>query len=377
MKNNKGITLTSLVIYIAVIFVVLAALMRITIHFRNNMVEVAEVGFETEFNKINLYMLDESKKTGNTIIKISEEGKRIRFESGNKYFYNEEEQIIYLNDKIKICENVEMCLFEQRKAENGKNTLVLTIKIGEDERIAKYVMGEYKNTTLLPKEYQEVEYIESTGKQYIDTNFIPSGKELRIITSFEYVRDHNRLSLFGNNSSVPYYLTVYGSVPLFYVGSSSAISCGKQTALNTKYILDVEVKDGVITAKWDGEESTATYTGNLNTQNEYYIFGSNANGSLAESDSGYRLFSFKIYDDDTLVRDYIPCYRKSDNVIGLYDLVNNEFYENAGTEVFLKGDDKNTIVASEKEDFINEEDYTFNMETKIPLLPAEYQQDVD
>ena len=39
MKNNKGITLTSLVIYIAIIFVVIAALTRVTTYFSNNMKE--------------------------------------------------------------------------------------------------------------------------------------------------------------------------------------------------------------------------------------------------------------------------------------------------------------------------------------------------
>ena len=43
------------------------------------------------------------------------------------------------------------------------------------------------------------------------------------------------------------------------------------------------------------------------------------------------------YDGDTLIRNYIPCYRKSDNEIGLYDIVNNVFYTNQGTGVFLKG----------------------------------------
>lgn len=39
------------------------------------------------------------------------------------------------------------------------------------------------------------------------------------------------------------------------------------------------------------------------------------------------------------MRNFIPCYRRSDNVIGLYDLVENKFYTNAGTGNFLKGPD--------------------------------------
>lgn len=193
MKNNKGITLTSLVIYIAVIFVVIAVLMRVTTYFSNNMQDAADVFFETEFQKINIYLLEDSKKTDNEILEITEEGKQITFKKGNKYTFNAEEKIIYLNDKIKVCEGVENCLFEEKTADNGKSILSLTIKIKGVEKTVNYVIKEitvivgsekqdYINeedyifnmhsnppTKTLPAEYQKVEYIESTGEQYIDT----------------------------------------------------------------------------------------------------------------------------------------------------------------------------------------------------------------
>ena len=37
----------------------------------------------------------------------------------------------------------------------------------------------------------------------------------------------------------------------------------------------------------------------------------------------------------------VPCYRKSDNVIGAYDTVTDTFYTNAGTGTFTKGNDVN------------------------------------
>ena len=43
-------------------------------------------------------------------------------------------------------------------------------------------------------------------------------------------------------------------------------------------------------------------------------------------------------------RHFIPCYRKSDNVIGLYDLVEGTFYTNSGTGTFTKGSDVNNIL---------------------------------
>lgn len=54
-----------------------------------------------------------------------------------------------------------------------------------------------------------------------------------------------------------------------------------------------------------------------------------------------KLYSFKIYDNGTLIRDFIPCYRVADNEVGLYDIVNNQFYTNQGTGSFTKGPDVN------------------------------------
>ena len=44
------------------------------------------------------------------------------------------------------------------------------------------------------------------------------------------------------------------------------------------------------------------------------------------------------YEGEPLL-ELIPCYRKSDNVIGLYDMVGGTFYVNNGTGTFTKGDD--------------------------------------
>lgn len=52
-----------------------------------------------------------------------------------------------------------------------------------------------------------------------------------------------------------------------------------------------------------------------------------------------RIYYVKIWDDTTLIRNYIPCYRKLDNVIGMYDIVNNVFYTNQGTGEFIAGGD--------------------------------------
>lgn len=50
----------------------------------------------------------------------------------------------------------------------------------------------------------------------------------------------------------------------------------------------------------------------------------------------------QIFDkNNVLIRNMIPCYRKSDGEIGMYDTINNIFYTNFGTGSFLKGNDVN------------------------------------
>ena len=56
-----------------------------------------------------------------------------------------------------------------------------------------------------------------------------------------------------------------------------------------------------------------------------------------------KMWYFQIYDNWVLVRDLVPCYRKSDSVIGLYDLVNNQFYTNSWTGTFTKWADVTAI----------------------------------
>ena len=47
----------------------------------------------------------------------------------------------------------------------------------------------------------------------------------------------------------------------------------------------------------------------------------------------------KIWENNELKYEFIPCYRKADNVAGLYDLVNGVFYTNAGSGTFAVGSD--------------------------------------
>ena len=73
-----------------------------------------------------------------------------------------------------------------------------------------------------------------------------------------------------------------------------------------------------------------------------------------------KLYSCQIYDNGTLIRDYVPA-KNSGEVVGLYDLVNDTFYQNAGTGVFAAGPE----VISDPESSQNLDPYTW-YEEDIP-----------
>ena len=75
-------------------------------------------------------------------------------------------------------------------------------------------------------------------------------------------------------------------------------------------------------------DSSFTATGNL------YLFSVNGGGTY--DNATMKLYSCQIYDNDTLVRDYVPC-QKPDGTVGLWDDVNSVFYGNAGTGTFTAG----------------------------------------
>lgn len=61
------------------------------------------------------------------------------------------------------------------------------------------------------------------------------------------------------------------------------------------------------------------------------------------SDYGYlkgKIYNLKLYDNGTLVRNFIPS-RNSSGVLGMYDIVNNKFYTNLGTGTFVGGAETN------------------------------------
>ena len=184
------------------------------------------------------------------------------------------------------------------------------------------------------KNYVQVEYIESSGTQYIDTGFSPNANtvwELRFRAILE-----SAVPYYGSFVSGQRFRIDYNSVGLSskYVNFPSQ---NGQPSLGQDYTVIWNSKDLWISI--NGGKTlldTTAFTNDINI----YLFAENHNSAGTNLSKGTSRFYYsKLYQNDVLVRDYIPCYRKSDGEIGVYDFVTNTFFPNAGTGTFVKGND--------------------------------------
>ena len=181
----------------------------------------------------------------------------------------------------------------------------------------------------LPSRYKRLEYIQSSGTQQIDTGFKPNNNT-KITADAEYISsDGTYPALFGarNGGSQQFWLFWGGSAFISRYNTSditvaATLTDRHQFTLN-KNVLSIDGSSAT--------GATATFQSNYNA----YLFSVNASGSTSYCCKA-RLYSCQIYDNGTLIRDYIPC-KTTAGEIGLWDDVNSVFYGNAGTGTFTAG----------------------------------------
>lgn len=196
-----------------------------------------------------------------------------------------------------------------------------------------------------PHEYQEVEYIESTGTQYVDTGFIPN-QDTRVTMSGYLMPKESQVLAFPNFFGSRSNGTNDFAVGMRKRDSGIFFRYGAQQIDNVDGLLggalDGDFEIDCDKHKWSmsfARGHHGSYTFNyvvFNTGKNAYLFGGN-NGT----DNAFivmRLYTCKIYNNYTLVRDFIPCYIKKTKEVGLWDKVSQKFFKNSGTGSFLHGD---------------------------------------
>lgn len=202
----------------------------------------------------------------------------------------------------------------------------------------------------LPAEYQEVEYIESTGKEYIETGCsLNETSVVEIEASLKKSVPKAAGALFGSRINIQY-----------STGQQNALWWHNEEDENTAKLVGLvgesvyrttddtvqfgmfrKIRFGCDSLSIDGIKkftfSKALYSNGINA----VLFGLKTKNYCDTKRFNGKIKYCRITTDDVLVRNFIPCYRKSDNIAGMYDTVNGVFYTNASTTgSFLKGADK-------------------------------------
>ena len=222
------------------------------------------------------------------------------------------------------------------RAKNGE-TALYTLDEMPQKIAAIETGGGGSGSSILPSGYKEVEFLQTDGSQYIITDYYPTGYTqiianlyVRVNNKYVYgVRDTNDTASFtfmiGSSANCRYgSLTVYSCNDTYiyiYHGYNSTNSNAGLVAYNNT--------NGTNALNSD-YSSTQDFTSTL----PLYIFNCNQNGAATSSGSSGNLYRLTIKENGVIVRDFIPCYRISDSKPGLYDIVNKQFYTNAGSGEF-------------------------------------------
>lgn len=216
----------------------------------------------------------------------------------------------------------------------------------------------FKDKTLaprLPEWLQEVEYLESTGTQWIDT-----GLKWNDITKVEFIERFTSTSgYWGDNTS-------YGTNMLFYAGNIGYIN-------NYKFLFDKEInhlykivfccEGGNGYVEIDGDVVGTTANGRVvpSYDSPFLIFAATRNGSLA-SYTKSSVYSYIIHTGEyNLSAILVPCYFKTSHTCidgntlqevtmpadkpCMYDMVTGHcFFNKDSRSDFLVGEDKDTMV---------------------------------
>lgn len=190
----------------------------------------------------------------------------------------------------------------------------------------------------LPSEYRAVAYLQSTGTQIIYLGMKGKGST-GVFIDFEIMPNTATSAIFGARHTQSGldrdYLVSWGTVSSrrYYFAYNNNYTDSQYIGDFNRHTREIKVVDNNLYTYVDGTFDFSVQKKSFETVNNLALFGRIGAANRASA----KIYSCKVYDENVLVRDLVPCYRKADNVAGMYDLVNDVFYTNAGTGEFIVG----------------------------------------
>lgn len=179
-----------------------------------------------------------------------------------------------------------------------------------------------------------IEYIQSSGTQYINSNFIPKATT-RTIMKAEPTAWSAWSAFFGTRNESTYIASQAYIAAIPTVTSYRSDYFGSSLTAETPTVIQItNIDKNKNICSFNNIMITNT-SSTVNTTANMFLLALNDVGT-AKYFLSAKLYSCQIYDGNTLVRDFIPI-KTTANIYGLWDKVNKVFYKNAGTGTFTGG----------------------------------------
>lgn len=190
---------------------------------------------------------------------------------------------------------------------------------------------------ILPASYERLNYIENTSTAYINCGLQPkytfdyelkaNVKTGNVFLGYKYAGDSADYRFFFKNT---FYFDVGHQRISVYTGAILDSLPFYHVKFGNYYINSIYPKGYDVTGDTFNETMNETKINNL------FLFWDGYK-SFTNNYSVGKIYFLKIKDKDKFIRYFIPAKRKSDGVIGMYDLVGRKFYTSPNGVAFTGG----------------------------------------
>lgn len=211
-----------------------------------------------------------------------------------------------------------------------------------------------KTPTILPSGYTQLEYLQSSGTQYINTNMfythVKATYEIMSVGS-TYIAIFGSRTSSSSSNQFAFGYAAHQSPKLWrfdYENGHQALdspTVGTELPWDGKHTISIDSNNGSILI--DNNLINLGFPASIEASSvlPLYLFALNTNGTAGEI-GNTRIYSFKLYDTnfnfmtEKPVLNLVPA-RNSSGALGMYDTIGGKFYTNAGTGTFIAGPNVN------------------------------------
>lgn len=182
-----------------------------------------------------------------------------------------------------------------------------------------------------------VEYLQSTGTQYIDTGIIVKNNNANLSVKYQFTESATAVSVFGamKSNNTCWFAEQYNN-KWWFGGTGSLFNNSQGTNLHT---VKWNIANGTVNGTVDNTNYSGTYSGSIVSDVTLALFCTHY-GENYSRNGKVKLYYFQLSENGKKLLNLIPV--RVDNVGYMYDKVSHKLFANAGTGNFTVGPDDST-----------------------------------